>query len=89
MVFFFFFFFQVPDDRLAEEVMLLARKLCSSSGEVLALGKAAFYRQIQQPLEESYKYANCVMTDNLAKVEDAHEGLQAFLAKRSPTWKHK
>ena len=52
---------------------------------VLALGKRTFYEQAGVPQADAYELAGKVMTENAA-TEDAHEGIAAFLEKRSPTW---
>ncbi len=65
----------------------LARQIASASAQTLAIGKPAFYRQIELPRPDAYDLAQKVMVDNLLK-EDAHEGISAFLEKRSPQWNH-
>src|SRR5437016_5249806 len=59
--------------------------IASSSAYVVAIGKAAFYRQLQMPQPLAYDYAQDVMTMNAAAV-DAQEGMKAFLEKRAPKW---
>jgi enoyl-CoA hydratase/carnithine racemase len=75
----------VPGDRLEAEVIELAERIARSSPAVLALGKRAFYGQ--EALEEraAYGLACAVMVDN-AQLDDAHEGMLAFLEKRKPEW---
>jgi enoyl-CoA hydratase/carnithine racemase len=53
---------------------------------VLAIGKHAFYNQIEQDEPKAYEFAKQVMALNLL-AEDAQEGMDAFLSKRKPTWK--
>lgn len=65
----------------------LAIKLADASGLVLCLGKRAYYREIDLPLEAAYHDAQRVMADN-ALAHDAQEGISAFLAKREPIWRH-
>jgi enoyl-CoA hydratase/carnithine racemase len=36
-------------------------------------------------LEEAYRYAGGVMACNMM-AEDAHEGIDAFIARRKPVW---
>ncbi len=74
-----------PDD-LEAETMGLARQIASKSPVTLAIGKEAFYRQREMPLEEAYAYASRVMTANLQE-RDAAEGIDAFLGKRRPVWR--
>jgi enoyl-CoA hydratase/carnithine racemase len=75
----------VPASDLAAEVTRLAQQIASKSSLVLALGKEAFYRQIELGLEEAYRYASGVMVRNLLEA-DAAEGIDAFLEKRKPEW---
>ncbi|MCY3880480.1 MAG: enoyl-CoA hydratase [Rhodobacteraceae bacterium] len=76
----------VPPDRLDEAVSELARKITCKSPRVLAIGKEAFYRQVELPVEEAYSYTSSVMVRNMM-TEDAEEGISAFIEKRSPVWK--
>ena len=74
-----------PADELEEQVMDLARQIASASAQTLALGKAAFYKQIEMDRPSAYQFAGKVMVDNLLE-DDAHEGITAFLEKRPPIW---
>jgi enoyl-CoA hydratase/carnithine racemase len=62
-----------------------ANKIASKSAHVIGIGKAAFYRQVELPLAEAYRYAAEVMTENMM-ARDAEEGICAFIEKRDPTW---
>ena len=75
----------VPAPELAATARAMAAKIASSSAYVVAIGKAAFYRQLQMPQPLAYDYAQDVMTMNAAAV-DAQEGMKAFLEKRAPKW---
>lgn len=75
----------VPDEKLAESTMELARRIAEKSPLTVAIGKVAFYRQIEMPLEQAYDYASRVMTENML-ARDAEEGIDAFLQKRPPVW---
>ena len=75
----------VPSNRLAEETDRLARKIASKSQAVLKLGKQAFYRQAEMPLAEAYALTAGVMVENLL-LQDAQEGIGAFIGKREPHW---
>ncbi len=74
-----------PAEELEEQVMDLARQIASASAQTLALGKAAFYQQIEMDRPSAYQFAGKVMVDNLLE-DDAHEGITAFLEKRPPIW---
>ena len=52
---------------------------------VVALGKQAFYKQIDLEQAEAYGYAKEVMSKN-AIADDAQEGISSFLGKRTPCW---
>lgn len=76
----------VPDEAaLAEKVQAVARRIASKSAVPLEMGKEAFYQQIDLPLADAYRLASAVMTRNMA-AEDAREGIDAFLQKRSACW---
>jgi enoyl-CoA hydratase/carnithine racemase len=76
----------VPAAELDRAAMDLARQIASKSSYTLKIGKEAFYRQLELPLDEAYAYASRVMTENLL-AQDAAEGVDAFLEKRAPVWK--
>jgi enoyl-CoA hydratase/carnithine racemase len=78
----------VEPDRLHDETLALARKIAASSRDVVALGKAAFYAQIDMDQNRAYEYAKEVMTSN-ALEPDAGEGIAAFLERRPPVWRGK
>lgn len=75
----------VPPERLHDETMALARKIASASRGVVAIGKAAFYAQIDLDQPRAYAHTKEVMTSN-ALAADASEGIGAFLEKRPPKW---
>jgi enoyl-CoA hydratase/carnithine racemase len=64
----------------------LAGRLASRAAAVLKLGKQAFYRQLEMPLDEAYAFTSRVIVDNML-MDDAVEGIGAFLDKRKPEWK--
>ena len=75
----------VAEGRALEEAQALARTIAQQSAPTLAIGKRAFYAQIERPLDEAYAVASLAMIDNLAE-HDSVEGIGAFLEKRQPTW---
>jgi enoyl-CoA hydratase/carnithine racemase len=68
-----------------EAALQLARKITAKSAHTLKIGKEAFYRQLEMPLAEAYKYASEVMVENML-ARDAEEGISAFIEKREPKW---
>ncbi len=78
----------VPEAELDERTMKLAETIAEASPLTLAIGKKAFYNQIELDESRAYEYAVNAMTLNLL-AEDAQEGISAFLEKRKPEWKGK
>ena len=76
----------VPKEELTIEVSKLAEKIASKSSMTVSIGKKAFYAQAEMNLSEAYKYTSQIMKDNLLN-DDAKEGIDAFIEKRSPDWK--
>jgi len=68
-----------------EEALRIAKIIASKSAVTVKIGKEAFYRQLEMPLAEAYKYASEVMVENML-VRDAAEGIGAFIEKREPKW---
>lgn len=75
----------VPAGELRAAVADLAARIGRYSSDVLAIGKRAFYDQLDRAEPEAYGYTRKVMAANAA-MEDAQEGIGAFLQKRSPVW---
>jgi enoyl-CoA hydratase/carnithine racemase len=75
----------VPPERLEEAFDRMVARLLDKPSEVLALGKRAFYRQLEMGLEDAYVFTTDVIVDN-ALGKDFEEGLAAFLEKRAPQW---
>ncbi len=76
----------VPRERLAQETLELAARITSASSQTLAIGKIAFYEQLDRALPEAYEQASAVMAAN-AVDPDSREGIDAFLSKREPHWR--
>jgi enoyl-CoA hydratase/carnithine racemase len=75
----------MPADQLDEVVAGIADKIAAKSPLTLAVGKEAFYRQIDLDVEAAYAYAAQVMAQNMM-AKDAAEGIDAFIGKREPVW---
>ena len=75
----------VPDGKVMNEALQLARKISIASKATVAFGKAAFYRQAEMPLADAYAYTAKIMVENMMAA-DAKAGICAFLEKRTPEW---
>jgi enoyl-CoA hydratase/carnithine racemase len=75
----------VAGEELDGAVAELAAQIADASSLTVAMGKEAFYRQLDMPIGEAYDFCAAVMTRN-ALAADAQEGMGAFLEKREPVW---
>jgi enoyl-CoA hydratase/carnithine racemase len=75
----------VAPDRLEDAFDALLARLLDKPKDVLALGKRAYYAQLEMGLEEAYRFTTEVIVDN-ALGRDFEEGLAAFMEKRTPKW---
>ena len=67
-------------------VRALASVIAAKSPAVVALGKRAFYAQMELGLAGAYALAGETMACNMVE-PDAAEGIDAFLEKRQPHWR--
>ena len=77
----------VAKTQVLDEALDMATVIASKSLPVVAMGKEAFYEQFDPDLAKSYDRATRAMAENIM-LEDAHEGLGAFLEKRAPKWRN-
>jgi len=75
----------VAPGRVLAEALALADLIASKPKATVAIGKEAFYRQLEMELDEAYIYTAGVMVENMLHAE-AKEGIGAFLEKRQPDW---
>lgn len=75
----------VATDRVVNEAVEFGRRIAAKPPHTLKIGKEAFYKQLEMPLEEAYRYTADVMVENMLDAE-AEEGIGAFLDKREPNW---
>lgn len=78
----------VDDEDLERATEDLARTVASASSATVAIGKAAFYEQRDLTVAQAYERMTQVMAEN-AVIDDAQEGIDAFLTKREPQWRHR
>jgi enoyl-CoA hydratase/carnithine racemase len=72
-------------ERLDAEVERLVAGIVAKPRLAIALGKALFYRQLEQGIEAAYDDAQRTMACNMMD-ETALEGVQAFIDKRPARW---
>jgi len=76
----------VPADQLIEESWRLLEAATRGSYISKGIGKQAYYAQIDLPQPLAYDYAIEVMA-SISQIEDAQEGMHAFLEKRKANFK--
>jgi len=81
----------VPPDQLEQAANEFLEKLTGLSGPVLKLSKRAALLGFkeQRDWEPTLREIERLYLDELMKLEDAEEGLRAFLEKRKPQWKER
>ena len=75
-----------PED-LDAAVAELAQAVIGKSQAAVAAGKRVFYKQLEMGLMDAYDYASEEMARNMM-FHDAGEGIDAFIGKRKPVWRH-
>ena len=76
----------VPAEALAETVLGLCQKIMEKPVTAVRMGKALFYQQLELGIAAAYQLAGQTMACNMMDA-DAQEGFQAFVEKRTPSWK--
>jgi enoyl-CoA hydratase/carnithine racemase len=76
----------VEPEALRATTRALAGTIASAARAVVGIGKEAFYRQVDLPVDAAYRYTRDVMVRN-AQEPDAQEGIAAFIDKRAPQWR--
>ncbi len=75
----------VPAEYLDAIVRKYADTIAAKSPVAIAMGKQAFYAQLEMGLADAYGHASRVIVDNMM-ADDARDGIDAFIAKRKPEW---
>lgn len=75
----------VPAGQAEAEAQSMAEAIAAKSPLTVAIGKEAFYRQLEAPLADAYAQTAEVMVRNML-ARDAAEGIAAFIEKRIPKW---
>jgi len=77
----------VPADRLMAEVMSVAEVICALSGPSVMMAKECVNRAFETGLADGVGFERRVF-HSLFGTADQKEGMDAFLAKRQPTFSH-
>lgn len=75
----------VPEAKLEETTRGLANQIADKLAVAVKIGKEAYYRQLEMPLDQAYAYTGDAIVENMLH-RDTAEGIAAFLEKRDPTW---
>lgn len=76
----------VEPESLDAAVQELAEKIAEKPPAAIRMGKALFYQQLEQPLNQAYENASDTISCNML-LDETLEGVDAFIEKRSPNWK--
>jgi cyclohexa-1,5-dienecarbonyl-CoA hydratase len=77
----------VPMTDIEAEATAFVNKLTESSGPVLKMAKRAALLGLDQDRMNTYAQLDDLYLNELMKLNDAQEGLKAFMEKRKPNWK--
>ena len=78
----------LPDKEFEAGLQTFVGKLTSKSGPVLSLAKRAQVESYYAAYEEALYKAESLYLHELMSLEDAQEGIRAFLEKREPKWRN-
>ncbi len=75
----------VPAAELATAVQHYVEAIVKKSAVAVSIGKRMFYKQLEMGLDDAYHYASEMMACNMM-ADDAEEGIEAFIQKRTAVW---
>jgi cyclohexa-1,5-dienecarbonyl-CoA hydratase len=78
-----------PDEGFEAAATAWVEKLLALSGAALRRAKRALRESSRMPVDAAHVRVHDIYMDDLMATEDAHEGLRAFVEKRSAVWKHR
>jgi len=78
-----------PDDEFDAAATAWLDKLLALSGAALRRAKRALRESSRMAVDEAHIRVHDIYMEDLMATEDAHEGLRAFVEKRSAVWKHR
>ena len=76
----------IPEEKLAEELQVILKKITEQSAPVLEMAKRVLYDTIGLPLPDAMRKSTDIYLNQLMELEDAQEGLRAAVEKRKPVW---
>lgn len=79
----------VPDDQLDSQALELARLIARHSAAALRIAKRGLRTTTAVTNSAAMAAVGKLYVDELMATEDALEGLNSFLEKRQPTWRHR
>ncbi len=79
----------IPEGKLQEALQSTLDHLLKLSPASLAVTKKAFYAWDSIHLDKGLARAEKIYLEELMQIEDAQEGIQAWMEKRKPEWKGK
>ncbi len=79
----------VPEAQLEATVKDLVTRMTGHSGPVLTMAKRAILGGMGLSLRDGLKHSMSIFLNELYRLEDSQEGLQALVEKRKPSWKNR
>ncbi len=79
----------VPDERVEEHAVVLARRCARHSAAALRATKRTLLETAGLPRGPALERAGEIYVNELMNAADPVEGLEAFLARRTPVWRHR
>lgn len=79
----------VADDALDASIEALLEQLKKKSAAVLQVTRRAVLLEQREAFLKALESCEKLYVDDLLKLDDAAEGIEAFIAKRQPNWQHR
>ena len=79
----------VPADRLDEEAAKVIERFRGLSAAALRLARRTLRGAMRMPMHQAIVEATDLQLRSIPEIDDAQEGLHAFMEKRRPVWSHR